>query len=511
MPAVNKTANYGLNQWQTNEYPQRQDFVDDNAVIDAQMKANADAAQSAQDAIPGYGSTASQVASTTSGGVEETVSRSDHVHALPDFTTTANTSTESPADGATFTAIDSITTDGKGRVTAKNNKTITLPAILSKVLTGLSTATNAVISATDTILSALGKLQAQVTANLSTLTSHTGLTSTAHGATSAATASTLMARDANGRARVVTPSDPADIALLSTVQKYRWDVIQSYTSAGTYTFTAPDLFGDGRDYEIGVFIQGAGGSGGVAKRVNSSNYFATAVGGAAGYNKISFLTVTPGDEYAVVVGAGGAAVDLDTAEFYHSENGNAGGSSSFNSVSADGGDGGAAAVGNSLTSFLDGAAGGVGSDAVVNDYALPTGSYPDAVTLYTGEAPALGQPSRGISFWSTYWYHVEGGNGYPTMCINPFIGQRILSAGGYATLRVSGGYLVSQPVLTLPDGNSAGAGLAYFGTDDVTADSATSPGCGGGGAANGYTTDPVNTVTSGAGADGAVFIYARGV
>ena len=44
MPSENKTVNYGLNQWQGNEYPKRQDFVDDNATIDAQMKKNEDAA-----------------------------------------------------------------------------------------------------------------------------------------------------------------------------------------------------------------------------------------------------------------------------------------------------------------------------------------------------------------------------------------------------------------------------------------------------------------------------------
>lgn len=43
MPSVNKTANYGLNQWQGNEYPKRQDFVDDNANIDKALKDNADA------------------------------------------------------------------------------------------------------------------------------------------------------------------------------------------------------------------------------------------------------------------------------------------------------------------------------------------------------------------------------------------------------------------------------------------------------------------------------------
>lgn len=39
MPSANKTPNYGLNQWQGNEYPKRQDFVDDNAAVDAAIKA----------------------------------------------------------------------------------------------------------------------------------------------------------------------------------------------------------------------------------------------------------------------------------------------------------------------------------------------------------------------------------------------------------------------------------------------------------------------------------------
>lgn len=55
--------------------------------------------------------------------------------------------------------------------------------VRATVLTGLSTATNALIVATDTILVALGKLQAQISANLTTLTSHTGNTSNPHSVT----------------------------------------------------------------------------------------------------------------------------------------------------------------------------------------------------------------------------------------------------------------------------------------------------------------------------------------
>jgi len=57
--------------------------------------------------------------------------------------------------------------------------------VRATILTGLSTATNAVITATDTVLSALGKLQKQISDNLTTLTSHTGNTSNPHSTTAA--------------------------------------------------------------------------------------------------------------------------------------------------------------------------------------------------------------------------------------------------------------------------------------------------------------------------------------
>ena len=65
------------------------------------------------------------------------------------------------------------------------NQYFTAARVRAVVLTGLSLATNAVISATDSVLSAFGKLQAQITANLSTLTSHTSNTSNPHATTKA--------------------------------------------------------------------------------------------------------------------------------------------------------------------------------------------------------------------------------------------------------------------------------------------------------------------------------------
>jgi hypothetical protein len=66
----------------------------------------------------------------------------------------------------------------------KNWRTLSTD-VLATVLTGLSTATNAVLSTADTVLSALGKLQAQITANLTTLTNHTSNTSNPHSVTAA--------------------------------------------------------------------------------------------------------------------------------------------------------------------------------------------------------------------------------------------------------------------------------------------------------------------------------------
>jgi hypothetical protein len=65
------------------------------------------------------------------------------------------------------------------------NEYFTAARVRAVVLTGLSLATNAVISATDSVLVAFGKLQAQITANLSTLTSHTSNTSNPHATTKA--------------------------------------------------------------------------------------------------------------------------------------------------------------------------------------------------------------------------------------------------------------------------------------------------------------------------------------
>lgn len=97
-------------------------------------------------------------------------------------------------------------------------------SVRAVVLTGLSTATNEVISAADSVLVALGKLQAQITANLSTLTAHTGNTSNPHSTTAA-----QVGADASGTAAALVAerytmaqADAIYVSLLDgTAKQYR--------------------------------------------------------------------------------------------------------------------------------------------------------------------------------------------------------------------------------------------------------------------------------------------------
>lgn len=94
--------------------------------------------------------------------------------------------TQAELDAAIATREPSITS-GTASQYWRGNKTWAdfFTDVRASTLTGLSTATNAVITATDTVLSALGKLQKQVSDNLSALTSHTSNTSNPHSTTKA--------------------------------------------------------------------------------------------------------------------------------------------------------------------------------------------------------------------------------------------------------------------------------------------------------------------------------------
>lgn len=279
-----------------------------------------------------------------------------------------------------------------------------------------------------------------------------------------------------------------------------WKKIQSYTTAGTYTWTAPDI-NNGKNYVVGAFIIGGGGSGGVCRQQSSSGnaYSLAASGGAAGFTKIAELTVSPQKNYAVVVGKGGASQTLSTNNY---ANGNAGGSSAFAGYTANGGAGGTYSTG--ITDIAKGAVGGQCSDDS------------RCRTKFAGNAHAGGvMHSPMTSASSGFALQTQTGRyGY-----NPYEPQvTYLSAGGGAS---ADGYFPTEftytQSTTAVSYGAGGSGAAKAAKDTTTlkavASNASGYGNGGGAAVttNCTSTAVTSSATSGAGSAGAVFLYVRTV
>lgn len=268
------------------------------------------------------------------------------------------------------------------------------------------------------------------------------------------------------------------------IEKPAFQKIASYEIAGAYQWTAPDL-ADGKAYKIGVLIIGAGASGGACVNPTSSGAY-YAPGGPSGFSATFVGSVNPGEVVLVVVGAGGqpaTKTDSDTAGV----GGNAGGSSSFNGVVATGGQ---------TTSR---------SSTVATNPVLVNGASPSKCTS-SASANLNGVWGGAMLILSNSTTIV----GRPDLCINPFTGERILGSGGSAYSSTSGtdsaaaGNGGKDPLTGLGGGNGA---AAVDGTAAIAED-ASLPGCGGG-AAN--VAGESTSATSGAGADGAVYIYFLGV
>lgn len=268
-----------------------------------------------------------------------------------------------------------------------------------------------------------------------------------------------------------------DDVLIKLAGARQWNLLQSYTTAGTFTWTVPDIHGDGLPCEIGVWMVGGGGSGAAYAVSTTYGYYLS--GGASGYARNMTLTVTPGDEITVVIGAGGAMAVVSSAGTYVA--GNAGGSTSFNGVTVLGGNGG-----TGYSSQNGGANGGQGSD-------------PAAVISSGSQAPAMGQPTRPYFDGSTLY---QGGICQFSGVFNLFNFKRYLAAGG----AVHGSFV--QTGATVDDGGTGGASKYVSGGTSV-ANAATGCGNGGGASFSNNASGSVN-VKSGAGSSGAVLIYARG-
>ena len=248
-----------------------------------------------------------------------------------------------------------------------------------------------------------------------------------------------------------------------------WRLLQAYTVAGSYTFTVPEGI-----TELGAFVIGGGGAGGLATHV--SNKALAATGGGSGRTNKTVITSPFNSTYPVVVGAGGNGVTGAN----EGRAGNNGNSSSFNGVTALGGTGGNGTVSDVR---IHGVTGGQGSSAIVDTYA----------SRYIASAPSKGR----INAASDDYGYVQGTT-YVSDCFNPFDNKFYLIAGGGACRNTNGTSFYETA-------GSDDLGLVGA-SGSVTATPAvgTSYGCGGGGVAI-----IAASATSGSGRDGAVLIYGR--
>ncbi len=248
-----------------------------------------------------------------------------------------------------------------------------------------------------------------------------------------------------------------------------WTFIQSFLTAGAYTFNV-DF-----DGELGVYMIGGGGSGCSWYTTANGGFYAT--GGASGYGKNMILNVSKGDSITIVVGTGGARV-VDR------QDGNAGGTTSVNGVTVNGGDGGRYSA--TSTNYPKG---GQGTTLLFN--------LSEGVALYGSRLMIVSQKIA-----------VDlGTEQLPTESQNQFDRTMVsLCAGGNAS---AGGNPNSTAIATLilpmPDGTKGGNGYTTEKSGIIDGADATGNGNGGGGVVS-----AAYGCYSGKGSDGAVYLYKRG-
>jgi len=310
-----------------------------------------------------------------------------------------------------------------------------------------------------------------------------------------------------------------------------WTLLQSFTTAGTYAWTAPDI-NSGNPYQVGYYIIGGGGSGGAALTLDRSydSLVLAASGGASGRTANGVLAVTPGTAYSVIVGGGGTenTIRQSTQIFYAGgtpslipangsrvnvssgtrvangsgslplpvrfSDGSPGESSSFNGIRASGGAGGNAAI-----SAAAGSPGGQGSDASspATIAAFPTAPYSGRQTAFATDP------------------YAAGGSTYPLEAQNPFEPYTsFLIAGGAACILINllRSTLYAQSAGTASYGSGSPGTAVNDNTNQIrtiTGITPTAYGAGSGGVVvNGYARPSVRkTVITGAGASGGVFLY----
>lgn len=248
--------------------------------------------------------------------------------------------------------------------------------------------------------------------------------------------------------------DNAFAAIVSKAKLYR--ELRRFETPGSFTFVVPNGIG-----HILAFVIGAGGSG-IASVRSSMTAFP---GGASGHLKMFVSDVTAGQEILGVVGKGGASVSSKNTDV----NGNNGGTSSFGSVTANG---------------------GTGASSSTSSEGL-TPSIESGETTPTADTQIISKSA--ISF----------GEAMALILMNTIYAKDNLpsnfAAGGAVTIRDG-----TQESVLFDNGKKSSASK-YATSGNLTAESGTDVGCGGGTAFI-YTTSTSYTARSAPGMDGAVVV-----
>lgn len=259
--------------------------------------------------------------------------------------------------------------------------------------------------------------------------------------------------------------------------------ILEYTTAGSYTWTPPNLYNT-NEYYIGVVLIGGGSSGSVG--YNSSRNTYGSPGGPSGYMNSKVFKISTNKTYNIVVGAGGASVTSPLREDnkYQDHVGNAGGSSSFDGYVVNGGTSVPAIDSNNTGPYWGGIPSMSSSDGLIStDYKAIdiSNEYSHDITI---RIDTLYNPFE-------FKYMIIGSGG--GVSVDRDSVQKIYKGGKDSITKKGGG-----------DGNATASM-----SSTIKAEDASSPGSGGGSAGAPY--DYNIKLTSGKGADGAIYIYALGV
>jgi len=204
------------------------------------------------------------------------------------------------------------------------------------------------------------------------------------------------------------------LAAIKAVTTGRLLNVQTFTSSGTYTPTAGTT-------SVVVEVQGAGGAGGGTPACDATH---AAVGGGGGSGAYAKARMTSGFSGATVtVGAGGTSV--------LNANGNAGGTSSFGTVSAPGGGGGSASP-TQYNVFPAITGSGMGGAVATNGNLINAAGQ----TSIQGFIPSVSQGRSGAGAPSQF-----GGGGLPVngSVSGSGIAAQTYGSGGSGSLTLGGG------------------------------------------------------------------------